>query len=568
MPTLDEAIAAIKAGDKETGRELLANLLQVDYNNEKAWLWLSSVVESDERRRQCLKRVLEINPHNQAAQRGLARLAQKEGSQETSAPAHSEPAGPLLSRIGPKDPEAELQSSLASLQQKRTSRPEPAESAPPPAQEAHPAQPESPPSKLAATGQPEQIEAPWLAEYSRAREDAPAAELAGAAGEPVPPVPDPAINWGVLAGTEAAQTIPRFAPAPEETRQPVLNQLSEYWQTRQGKLVLAGGLGGLLLACLACAVMGLIFQPSGEPTAAVAADTPIPSPTSTPTGAATPASDLPPTFTPTPGPTLTASATPTRVVADTPTVTPTPSRAPTADPNFQAGPVVGIVAGDVIDVVIDGVERRVKYILINAPAVNDPVRGTEPFGPEALVANRQLVEGQTVTLEADRQDADEFGRLLRYVYVGDLMVNEALLRQGLARVELIPPNLKYAARFQEVEREAQARSAGLWSLAETPKPARLVIVAVNDVEEYVDIQNQGDQPQDLAGWRLVSERGGEACNLAGLIEPGATLRVRALLADQGQGGFNCGFTQNIWLNAEPDPAVLFDPTGREVSRGD
>ena len=48
LPTLQEAIEAIKAGDKETGRQMLADILQADLENEQAWLWLSGVVESDE----------------------------------------------------------------------------------------------------------------------------------------------------------------------------------------------------------------------------------------------------------------------------------------------------------------------------------------------------------------------------------------------------------------------------------------------------------------------------------------------------------------------------------------
>jgi micrococcal nuclease len=78
--------------------------------------------------------------------------------------------------------------------------------------------------------------------------------------------------------------------------------------------------------------------------------------------------------------------------------------------------------------------------------------------------NRSLVEGQTVTLEKDVSETDAEGRLLRYVHVGGRMVNEELLRQGLARVEMVPPDLKYGARFQAVEQEAQAANLGIWSL--------------------------------------------------------------------------------------------------------
>lgn len=99
-----------------------------------------------------------------------------------------------------------------------------------------------------------------------------------------------------------------------------------------------------------------------------------------------------------------------------------------------------------------------------------------------------------------------------------------------------------------------------------PAPARLVIIAVNKREEWVDIRNEGGQPQDLAGWVLLSEKGSQSCPLAGSIAPGATLRVWAQSSDAPNGGYNCGFGTTIWNNEDPDPAVLLDAQGREVSR--
>jgi hypothetical protein len=105
----------------------------------------------------------------------------------------------------------------------------------------------------------------------------------------------------------------------------------------------------------------------------------------------------------------------------------------------------------------------------------------------------------------------------------------------------------------------------------TPSPTpslnpAIQIVAVDKGAEVVDIVNQGEQAQNLQGWTLLSEKGNQACPLSGTIAPGETLRVWALSADAGQGGFNCAFDANIWNNGESDPAVLYDSVGREVSR--
>src|SRR4051794_25656892 len=71
---LERAIAAIDAGDRKLAANLLLALLQIDSDNQDAWLWLESISDSSEKRRLCLKEVLRINPNNREARRGLISL--------------------------------------------------------------------------------------------------------------------------------------------------------------------------------------------------------------------------------------------------------------------------------------------------------------------------------------------------------------------------------------------------------------------------------------------------------------------------------------------------------------
>jgi hypothetical protein len=71
---LELAVSAIRSGRKEEGRQLLNLLIQQDPNDDKAWLWMSSVVETDEQRARCLYHVLAINPNSEIAQQGLGIL--------------------------------------------------------------------------------------------------------------------------------------------------------------------------------------------------------------------------------------------------------------------------------------------------------------------------------------------------------------------------------------------------------------------------------------------------------------------------------------------------------------
>lgn len=71
---LQDAIAAIRSGDKETARQLLLEITGSDPNNENAWLWMTQVVSSKDERIKYLQNVLRINPNNESAKRGLAQL--------------------------------------------------------------------------------------------------------------------------------------------------------------------------------------------------------------------------------------------------------------------------------------------------------------------------------------------------------------------------------------------------------------------------------------------------------------------------------------------------------------
>ncbi|MBN1812856.1 MAG: YIP1 family protein [Anaerolineae bacterium] len=74
---LQRGIAAIKAGDKAEARRLLGRVIQQNPRDEQAWLWMSGAVDTAQDRLTCLTKALEINPNNEAAQRGLATLQKR-----------------------------------------------------------------------------------------------------------------------------------------------------------------------------------------------------------------------------------------------------------------------------------------------------------------------------------------------------------------------------------------------------------------------------------------------------------------------------------------------------------
>ncbi|MCD4686491.1 MAG: hypothetical protein K8S97_11210 [Anaerolineae bacterium] len=65
---------AARAGDKTTAHDLFRQAIEVDPYHEQVWLWLASVVETDDDRRVCFENVLELNPNNPTARRQLQKM--------------------------------------------------------------------------------------------------------------------------------------------------------------------------------------------------------------------------------------------------------------------------------------------------------------------------------------------------------------------------------------------------------------------------------------------------------------------------------------------------------------
>ena len=304
--------------------------------------------------------------------------------------------------------------------------------------------------------------------------------------------------------------------------------------------------------------------------------TPLATLTATRTSTAAPSRT--PTLTRTVTPTATRTLTPTLSSTFTPAPTATATPTPSPTRNLEAARVIRIVDGDTIRVVMNGQEYPVRYIGIDTPEIVHPGLPVEPFGPEAAEANRQLVLDKDVLLERDVSDTDQYGRLLRYVWVGDLMVNGELVRLGLAKANSYPPDTLYQDYLEDLEGAAFSAGLGIWSITPTPppppaaersQPQGVFIAEVHKAgkPETVTLENGGLGPVDLSGWTLVSVRGNQRYGIPGgtVLDPGARITVYS-----GPGADTAGplfwTTDNVWNNSEFDPAELYDAAGALVSR--
>ncbi|GAA5531329.1 hypothetical protein [Herpetosiphon gulosus] len=84
---INQAQAALLSGDLTRARGHLAQVIQQEPLNVLAWLMLSEVIHEPERQRECLQRVLALEPQNQTAQKRLAALDQPTAVIQVAQPA-------------------------------------------------------------------------------------------------------------------------------------------------------------------------------------------------------------------------------------------------------------------------------------------------------------------------------------------------------------------------------------------------------------------------------------------------------------------------------------------------
>ncbi len=121
-----------------------------------------------------------------------------------------------------------------------------------------------------------------------------------------------------------------------------------------------------------------------------------------------------------------------------------------------------VVDGDTL--VLVGLKEHVRLIGANTPETVKPNWPVEPWGSEASAFTKDFLAGGEVRLEFDGPRRDKYGRMLAFVWVGDRMLNEELIRAGLAKAEL---KYSYSAamkdRFRQAEAEAKTARRGIWS---------------------------------------------------------------------------------------------------------
>ena len=223
--------------------------------------------------------------------------------------------------------------------------------------------------------------------------------------------------------------------------------------------------------------------------------------------------------------------------------------------------VIQVVDGDTI--VLENGER-VRYIGVDTPEI-----GT-PFSEAAARANNRLVGGKIVRIEPGRPARDRYQRLRAYVWVGDLLVNAEMIRQGYS-ITSGPVSPRHRKSFLDSQEEAFREGRGIWferAMNPALKIAQIHADAKGDDrknlnDEYIVFKNTGFAPLDLTGWNLADAANHTYLFPNFILQPHRTVTIHTGIGKNTEDRLYWGSRKPVWNN-DGDTIILKDADGNVV----
>lgn len=251
--------------------------------------------------------------------------------------------------------------------------------------------------------------------------------------------------------------------------------------------------------------------------------------------------------------------------------TSTTAVSPDVPSSGDPGTVERVLDGDSLVVVNSAAGSEVRLAGINAPEAD------ECFGDGARDLLEELA-GEEILLVAvpGEDDRDQFGRLLRNVWSGDMWLNLAMVEAGAALA--LQTGSADEPALVAAEDRAWEDGIGLWGTAvcgRFPDGMRITDVRFdppgrdfeNATEEFVLVANEGDGTVDLSGWILRDESSTHRFVFPAGTElaAGDGFRIRSGCGEsQGRDLYWCA-EDAVWSNGG-DTVILQTSTGTVVDR--
>jgi micrococcal nuclease len=123
------------------------------------------------------------------------------------------------------------------------------------------------------------------------------------------------------------------------------------------------------------------------------------------------------------------------------------------------------VDGDTAKFNVNGEVKTARFLAIDTPETVKPNTAVQPFGKEASEYTcNALTNAQKIELEYNpNATTDKYKRILVWVWVDDSLLNDDLVKLGLAKVAYLYDDYTYTSELQEDELVAKAQKLKIWS---------------------------------------------------------------------------------------------------------
>ena len=123
------------------------------------------------------------------------------------------------------------------------------------------------------------------------------------------------------------------------------------------------------------------------------------------------------------------------------------------------------IDGDTAHFIYQDKNLKTRFLAIDAPEIEHEDNKAEFKGEEAKERTCNLLSTATkIQLEYDNNSAkeDKYGRTLAWIWVDDQLLQEILIKEGLAKVDYIYDEYLYLPYLCQIEKKALKDKKGIW----------------------------------------------------------------------------------------------------------
>jgi len=148
--------------------------------------------------------------------------------------------------------------------------------------------------------------------------------------------------------------------------------------------------------------------------------------------------------------------------------------------------LISTVDGDTAKFKMKNEQVTVRFLGINTKETVDPEIGEEEWGKEGSDFTKETLKNATkIELEFDNSadKKDKYNRYLAWIWVDGELLQNLLVKNGLAETYMLQNNYRYAGMLQESEQIAKNNKLGIWSNEKS------IIQKKQNKNEIIEINN-------------------------------------------------------------------------------